>query len=171
VTKLLHADNLAFLSSSNSGSRRRPYTAYQALTRKERVSEQTYQQSRWTPFIKDLMEDACEDKLDQKQFPYLNGGARGGRGGGAAPVSARARYNWPGGRSQARSGPRLIFFVLGGLTYSETRAAYEVAEAHKSWDILVGSTHLITPDSHLDNLKDLSAAGPPTADDMQPTMG
>lgn len=55
--------------------------------------------------------------------------------------SARTKYNWAGfGRNAAKSGPRLIFFILGGVTYSETRAAYEmsIGERSKTFDIVIG---------------------------------
>merc|ERR1719431_1337965 len=57
------------------------------MRRKERASDQTYQTSRWTPMIKDVVEEAIEDKLDNNHFPFLGGQRQ--RSSGAAPTSAR----------------------------------------------------------------------------------
>ena len=39
--------------------------------RKERDDSHLFQFSRWTPVVKDLMEDAIDDKLNELEYPCL----------------------------------------------------------------------------------------------------
>lgn len=118
--------------------------------RKERDA-QTYQLSRWSPYVKDLMEDILDEKLDQRQFPFLSNRPMGGAG--FSGTSARPTWHRNVGQPAARSGPRLIVFVIGGITYSEMRSAYEVTTANKKWEVIVGSDQILTPKQFLSNLE------------------
>lgn len=68
--------NLSFLGINviNDGGRKKNYN----VPRKERITEQTYQMSRWTPVLKDIIEDCIEDKLDIRHFPFLAGRSQAG---------------------------------------------------------------------------------------------
>uniref|UniRef100_A0A8P4GC65 Syntaxin binding protein 3 n=1 Tax=Dicentrarchus labrax TaxID=13489 RepID=A0A8P4GC65_DICLA len=122
-------------------------------SRRDRSQEQTYNLSRWTPVIKDVMEDAVENKLDTKEWPHQSECPAAWNGSGA--VSARQKHK-ASAQDERRTGSRLIIFVLGGICFSEMRSAYEVTQAVKSCEVIIGSSHILTPTSLLDDIKALS---------------
>lgn len=128
-------------------------------TRKDRFSEQQYKMSRWTPYLKDVIEDAIEDKLDSRHFPFLSGRAPSTFPTTTHSARLQGYGQWhnraQGGAATQRNVPRLIVFVIGGITYSEMRVCYEVTKTNPKWDVVVGSTHLLTPETFLADLRDL----------------
>ncbi|XP_025198177.1 syntaxin-binding protein 1-like [Melanaphis sacchari] len=123
--------------------------------RKNRVDENTYQVSRWTPLIKDLMENCIENKLDPKQFPFV--GAKENSTGN--PTASR--YTLPCAswykpkKSTENNGSRIILFMLGGVSYSEMRCAYEVSKNSTNWEFIIGSSNPLTPNQFIQNLSKL----------------
>jgi len=126
---------------------------------KQRAGE-TYQMARWTPLIKDIVEDAIENKLDKNHFPYLCG-QRQGSNNKQAHTSVRygAWYKDKKEQSLTRTTPRIICFVVGGTTFSEMRVAYEVTQEKRNWEVIMGGTHIITPESFLENVTNVRNIG------------
>ncbi|XP_065142596.1 syntaxin-binding protein 3 [Paramisgurnus dabryanus] len=129
------------------------FFSFRKQSRRDRSDEETYKVSRWTPVLKDVMEDAIENKLDVKDWPFQSECPSAWNGSRA--VSARQKHKGSS-PDDLRNGSRLIIFVLGGVSYSEMRCAYEVTQATKSCEVIIGSTHILTPRGLLEDIYNLS---------------
>jgi syntaxin-binding protein 1 len=108
------------------------------------------------------------DRLDQNTFPYIKDAPHSTRSSNAsvasstAPASLRSsRPQWAE-RAKTRTvkepKQRLVIFQLGGMTYSEIRSVYQVASASNR-DVFIGSSHITTPKTFLQDLGDLDKGG------------
>jgi syntaxin-binding protein 1 len=103
---------------------------------------------RFVPAVKSIIEEEIDGRLSTEMFPYV-----------VNPVVAPPRTPDSGGPPQLRntkpswatrkaapkvevkklsaSGPKVIVFIIGGMTYSEMRTAYEVM-AEKGREVIIG---------------------------------
>ncbi|CAM4680124.1 unnamed protein product, partial [Caretta caretta] len=112
--------------------------------------------------------DIIEDKLVKNLWPFLSDPVP--TTSSQAAVSARFRH-WHKNKPAAeyRTDPRLIIYVLGGVSMSEMRCAYEVTPAIKGkWEVVIGtipkgSSHILTPKRFLDDIQTLNQLDPEEA--------
>ena len=106
--------------------------ASQQSKRKPRPS--VFRFTRWTPELKDILEQAVDNKLDQTKFPFLK------------PPIKKPQYGQIGRKS------RVLVFVVGGLTHSEARVAYEVTRDRPQWEVVVGGNKILSPLAFLEEV-------------------
>ena len=112
-----------------------------------------YEVSRYQPRIKSILGDSIAGVLDSSAFSAVKGTAAAANQSTApaststAPVSLRHRTTAASSAStptaSASSGTipsrSVVMFVIGGVTFSEIRAAYEVAE-HCKREVYIGKS-------------------------------
>eukprot|EP01053_Blabericola_migrator_P007812 Blabericola_migrator_1__7811@NODE_39_length_17554_cov_37_506147_g35_i0_p5_GENE_NODE_39_length_17554_cov_37_506147_g35_i0NODE_39_length_17554_cov_37_506147_g35_i0_p5_ORF_typecomplete_len658_score113_47Sec1/PF00995_23/2_5e103_NODE_39_length_17554_cov_37_506147_g35_i039455918 len=148
----------------------------QFFQRKAKSTEYTL--SRFEPTVKDLMERAASKRLPRSKYPYLSDpesrqlGAPVGRFGQSddehrpAGGLRAAHFDWDWGAGNdstanvdkkleqkvMQSKDKVILFVIGGITMSEIRSAYDVSRL-TGVDVYIGGTSILTPPCLFDSLR------------------
>jgi len=105
-----------------------------------------------------MLDDMCKGTLDQGSFPYIKPPLDNSEELAAqSQTSLRsAKPTWARNRmSTVESRQRIIVFMAGGATYSESRACYEVSQAHNR-DVFLATSHMLKPALFVKQVGDLS---------------
>ena len=117
--------------------------------------------SRFDPVVKPMLEEQLKGTLDQTIFPYTRplldaNEALAGQINMSQSSLRSAKPTWARTRPSAMEPrQRIIVFMAGGATYSESRACYEVSRTF-SKDIYMATSHMLTPSLFLRQVGDLS---------------
>ncbi|KFY05469.1 hypothetical protein V492_08521 [Pseudogymnoascus sp. VKM F-4246] len=122
------------------------------------AANEDYALSRFEPALKLLLEEICRGPLDPALFPYTKPPMQGDFDQ-SANVNASLRSAKPtwaqNRRSVHESKQRVIVFMAGGATYSESRACYETTK-NSNRDVMLVTSHMLTPALFLRQVTDLS---------------
>ncbi|KAF8251915.1 Sec1-like protein, partial [Wilcoxina mikolae CBS 423.85] len=116
--------------------------------------------SRYTTVLKQMLEDHVKGVLDPQAFPYIKPelvptGIGNSLDSGYQASLRSAKPTWAKSRlSVVEPRQRVIVFMAGGATLSEARACYEISKSSVR-DVFLGTSHILTPDRFLTQLKAL----------------
>lgn len=108
--------------------------------------DERYPSSRWDPKIRNLIQEIQQKRLDEREFKFL-----GQKTTTDSRAATSARYG--GGLiGRPKERRKIIIFIVGGMTYSEIRTAYELSEKTNT-TIILGSDAVLTPSQYLKSLR------------------
>ncbi|RKF73919.1 Protein transport protein sec1 [Golovinomyces cichoracearum] len=120
--------------------------------------DEDYLLSRYEPVLKLMLEEVVKNSLDQTLFPYTKPPLNNTEDISLQSQSSlrSAKPTWARNRiSNSESRQRIIVFVAGGATYSESRACYEVSKTSGK-DIILATSHMLSPELFTKQVSDLS---------------
>ena len=124
-------------------------------------SEEESGLSRYDPAIKPMLEEHILGTLDQLKFPFTKPHLDAAEALKVQETMSQsslrsAKPTWARTRPSAlEPRQRIIVFVAGGATYSESRACYEASNSFNK-DVFLATTHMLTPSLFLRQVGDLS---------------
>lgn len=153
--------NMDLLGAHTSKALKDPKLVREPLFAKKTVptaQSEEYALSRFEPNLKLMLEDLARGALDKEIFPYtkpqLDNSEELAIQSQASLRSAKP--TWARNRaSTAETRQKVIVFVAGGATFSESRACYEVSAA-RSKDVFLASSHMLTPAMFVRQVGDLT---------------
>lgn len=122
------------------------------------AQSEEYALSRYEPMLKIMLEEIIKSSLDQSIFPYVKPPLDNSEELAAqSQASLRiGKPTWARNRqSTVESRQRLIVFMAGGATYSESRACYEVSK-QTGREVFLATSHMFTPQLFVRQVGDLS---------------
>ncbi|KAI8599345.1 Sec1-like protein [Dissophora ornata] len=160
--------NLAFLGvnvergGSNARTKKKPFYPRKKLE----DEDQPFDLSRYITKAKKVVEEHINGTLDATLYPYTTE-APANTIDSTKSLRKTPQATWEKTKPSVK-GSRLFVFIAGGVTYSEIRAMHELCHS-MGRDIIIGSTHIITPRQFIHSLRHL-ARGPvrPTAPVIPP---
>lgn len=153
--------NLELLGGKTTRALKEPQQAPTPLFPRDPKAAQPsngYSLSRFEPVLKPMLDALAKGTLDQTVFPFVKPPADPNEDLLVAQAaSLRAgRPNWAAaGRQPPGNRPRILVFMAGGATFSESRVCYEVGR-ERSRDIVLVSSHMLTPRLFVRQVGDLS---------------
>ncbi|KAG0265986.1 vacuolar sorting protein VPS33/slp1 [Mortierella polycephala] len=118
--------------------------------------EQPYDLSRYITKAKRIVEEHLNGTLDATLYPFTTE-APTDSAESTRSLRKTPQPTWEKKKPNVK-GSRLLVFIAGGVTYSEIRAMHELCH-ELGRDIIIGSTHIITPEPFMHSLRHL-ARGP-----------
>ncbi|EMC91777.1 hypothetical protein BAUCODRAFT_28030 [Baudoinia panamericana UAMH 10762] len=123
-------------------------------------AQEGYALSRFEPAMQLLLEAHANNAVDAQAFPYTKPPLDLDEAAQVSATSLRtANPSWANRRAGnvgSENRQRVIVFVAGGATYSESRACYDIGRV-TSRNIFLVTSHMLTPKLFLQQLADLSA--------------
>lgn len=121
-------------------------------------SKDDYSLSRFTPALSHLLTQHSHDTLPQETFPYTKPELEPTE----APTRPQlttlrsAKPTWATTRTlSTKPKQRILIFMAGGATYSESRAAYDASATYDK-DVYLITSHMLTPALFIRQVRDLS---------------
>uniref|UniRef100_A0A8C4VRQ9 Syntaxin binding protein 2 n=1 Tax=Gopherus evgoodei TaxID=1825980 RepID=A0A8C4VRQ9_9SAUR len=108
-------------------------------------------------------QDIIEDRLDRELWPFVSDPVPS-TSSQAAVSACFGHWHKNKPAAEYRTGPRLLIYVLGGVSMSDMCCAYEVTQASEGkWEVVIGSSHILTPKRFLDDVQTLHQLPPKEA--------
>ena len=116
-----------------------------------------YTDTRFVNALRGALEGLIGGTLPTDRYPSMGPSISSAADAKAGAKSVRrfgANSRWGKKDAVAVTGGRYIVFVAGGVCYSELRAGYELQKEH-SKEVIVGGTHVLTPDGYVTEVRNL----------------